>query len=196
MATTYNYSVTSDFGGNINIKQLGDTIASESGITINLTGILIDGDNVDIIFDAALSAGEHTTLDGIISSHDSNEIKGKYIFYIITPKKDSIKTSSYTNTVLFKYDGSNNVGTINYIEIIAYMDSGITSYSARVYDKTNNQVIAEATGLTNTVEAINDLGTISNVPTDQAIFELQMKRVGGSGNKNVYIESISIYHNN
>lgn len=195
MATTYNRSITTHFGGSDpNQIQLHNEIYGSVGPT--LLGIEITGDSVDIRFDSALSGGEETTLNGLLSAHIADNSKPKIQFYSINPKKESIKTNSYSIVSRFKYTGSDIIGTIDYIDIISKKDSGITSYSVRVVDITNNLVIAEKTGMTNTTEDIQDLGTISNVPTDQAVFELQAKKIGGSGNTSVYIDAINIYYGN
>lgn len=197
MTTIYNYYVTIHFGGvEPKIGQLHKEIELDGGIDPVLQGISKTGDAVDCIFVSALSAGEQTTLDGLISAHVPNNSKPKNNFYTIYPKKSSIKTSTYTTSALFKYGGSDNIGTIDYIEIIAYKDSGVTSYDARIFDKKNNLVICEKIGLTNDSEEIQDLGTISNVPIDATIFELQVKKTGGNGNIMVYIDSVIIYHGN
>jgi len=194
---TYSKSVTSNFSGNApELRKLHDEINGENGITPGIIGITMTDDNVDVIFDATLSAGEQTTLDGLLSSHNNSPIKGRDNFHVVNPRINTIKSTSYSRVVAFKYDGADKIGTIDYIDIISYKHSNITSYSARIYDKTNNNIIAEKTGMTNDVEEIHDLGTISNVPTDKAILELQMKKVGGNNNNKIYIESLNIYHGN
>jgi len=179
MATTYTKSYITDFGSSFNQSQFHSEIDAEAGIAPNLLQVDKTGDVIDIIFDAALSAGEQTTLDTLISNHTPDTSKAKEQFFIINPKRESIKTSTYSTVAVFKYGGSIALGTIDYINIISYMDSGPTSYCTRVMSKTSNVQIAEKTGLTNTTEAINDMGTITNVPTTEEIFELQVKRMGG-----------------
>ena len=194
MTTTYNKSVTTDFSGSTpNLDKFHSEIVG--GIS-GLQGITMTGDSVDIIFDAALSEGEQTTLNNLIAAHDNIIVKNKINFYTIYPKNSSVKALSYITSAVFKYGGSDNIGIIDYIEILAYKDSNITSYSARIYSKTSGLVIAEKTGITNDTDAIVDLGTISNIPVQQEIFELQIKKTGGNGNNNVYIDSIIIYHGN
>lgn len=67
--STYTYSLSSDFGGNINTTQFHSEINNDPGIFPNLEGINTLNDDVDIIFDSSLSAGEQTTLTGLVSSH-------------------------------------------------------------------------------------------------------------------------------
>ena len=52
----------------------------------------------------------------------------------------------------------------------------------------NGNSIAEK-NFTNTTKAIVDLGTLSNIPASEAIFEVQMKRTGGG---NAYLAAINV----
>lgn len=70
--TTYSYSLASDFSGAINMRRLHQTIVDDVGIGVQLTGVNLTGDDVDIEFVSALSAGEQTTLNSIVSGHDSS----------------------------------------------------------------------------------------------------------------------------
>ena len=54
-------------------------------------------------------------------------------------------------------------------------------------------VIAEVTGNNNTVEALIGLGTVSNIPTGQAIFEIQARRSTGP-NISAIIYTMSILY--
>ena len=70
MATSYTYSLASDFGGNIHQQQLHKEVDGETGITsASVTGVSLMGDVVSIAFDGSLTGGEQTTLDSVVSSH-------------------------------------------------------------------------------------------------------------------------------
>ena len=69
MATTYNYSVITNFSGSININQLQLEIENDGTIVTNLSHINRADDSVDIVFDAALSTGEETALNNLVSNH-------------------------------------------------------------------------------------------------------------------------------
>lgn len=196
MMTTYTKSKSSDFGGNINQRQLHNEIMLEEGIIPALIGIDFTGDVIDIIFDSILSAGEEIILNTLISNHIPDNSKSRGNFYIVIPQKNSIKTGVYTKCATFKYDGSDVVGDIDYVDIISYMDTDVISYNARVYDKTNNTILCEKVGITNLTETIDSLGLISNVPTSQSILELQIQKIGGNNKDYIYIDSINIYYGN
>ena len=64
MSQTYTYSLANDFpGGQINSAAL-EVAINESTISTPLVEIDVNGDVVNIVFSAALSAGDKTTLDG------------------------------------------------------------------------------------------------------------------------------------
>lgn len=70
MSQTYNYSISADTAnGQVNSSIL-QTQINASSIS---TGVLIDigttGDDLAITFDVALSAGDKTTLDGVVAAH-------------------------------------------------------------------------------------------------------------------------------
>ena len=88
-------------------------------------------------------------------------------------------SASYATIGEFIYSGTSVEGAISAFYATLSVDSGATSYEARIYDVTNAQVIAEMTGQTNTTQQIKDYGTVSNLPSGQALFQIQVKRVGG-----------------
>lgn len=71
MSTTYTYSLSGDFGGNIKPRRLQNTINDSVGVTQTITEINVIGDVVDIIVDGSLTAGEITAMNNIIASHDA-----------------------------------------------------------------------------------------------------------------------------
>lgn len=194
--STETYSLSIDFGGNLNAGQFHEEIDDESGISPTILTVRITDDVVELDFSSSLSSGEQTILDGLVSGHVPNDSKPKDNFYTVYPRLDSVRTTGYKSTGAFKFAGSNVVGNVDYIEVIAYMDEACTSYSVRVYDQTNGNVLAEATDLTNTAQSIQDLGDVSNIPSSSAVLEVQLKRVGGTYENNIYLDSVLIYHNN
>lgn len=69
MVSTYNYSLSSDLSNQLDVNQLHDTINADAGITPTCLTVKNSGDVVTVIFDSALSGGEQTTLNGLISGH-------------------------------------------------------------------------------------------------------------------------------
>jgi len=74
---SYVYSLATDFGGALNLERLGQEIRA-SAIVTALDYVTQTGDAVEVVFKAALSAGDKTTLDGdsspaggLVAAHDS-----------------------------------------------------------------------------------------------------------------------------
>ncbi len=69
MTTTYTKSLLSDFGENLNTVQLQIEINNDISISPTCLGVINIADDVDIIFDSALSGPEQTNLDTLISNY-------------------------------------------------------------------------------------------------------------------------------
>ncbi len=196
MTTKYTYSIANDFGGSVDIAQLHGEIEADSGITPVLVGVTSRADVVEIIFQSALSAGEETTLNGVVSAHIVDTTPKPRGFYVTSPSSHKFKGTTYQRVLTFHYNPSLQ-NTIIHIKMYSYQAYQITSYCARIFNKTDNTLIAEVTGLTNkTLEAV-DFGTISNVPTGitSVDLELQVKKVGGTKNDTIFVDSLYIYYN-
>lgn len=194
MPTSYTYSLETDFSGSINKGQLHKEIEDNGTITTQLYGVDVLGDVVTIKFVSSLSKGESTELDTVKGSHTPDNSKLRQQFYNIVPSEIQTSNTTYTSLTTFIYSGSDSIGTIDYIDILGYMDSSNTSYDVKIVNISNNTIIAEKTGLKNdTIQKI-DMGTISNVPTSEAIFELQLK--SNKNKKKSYITNIVIYFGN
>ena len=94
----------------------------------------------------------------------------------------SCTATSYETLGRWEFAGSTRMGVPIKISGIIWRNSGANPVDIRVYDRDNLTTIAEYTGLTSEDIAAVDLGTISNVPNDPAIWEIQMKTgVGTTG---------------
>jgi hypothetical protein len=71
--------------------------------------------------------------------------------------------------------------------VIAWATSGGQA-SVRIWDSTNSLAICELTGISDNAPAIKNLGTISNLPSGQAVFEVQVKTNNAS--KAVFISAL------
>lgn len=91
--STYAYSITNDFGGDIpNYKTLHQSVIDDVTITTGFDGILSGGDGVTFHFTSALSAPEIAELDTIVSTHDNVvveettiDIEGKRLTNVLPP---------------------------------------------------------------------------------------------------------------
>jgi hypothetical protein len=94
----------------------------------------------------------------------------------------SINSSTYTAAAQFIYAGTSSVFSPSKIEVILAGTNNPTTGSVRIQDITNNQTIAEITGVNpGTIETIISLGIVSNLPLSDAIFEVQLRKDSGPG---------------
>jgi len=194
----YDYSLASNFGDEIHLRQFHDEVDAATGIPATFQGVSFSEDDVTVIFSTTITNAEKTTLDGLVSSHVGATGPARNRFFPVYPENISTKNTTYTCMSSFKYDGSSQIGNIDYIDVVAKKDSAVTSYGIKIIDRMNNDItIAEKTGMTNTDYDVVSLGPISNLPTSYSIFEVHAKRTGGSGNeKNVFINQLIIYYGN
>lgn len=185
---TYTYSLASDFSGNLNHRQLHDEI-DESSITQILTSVTSNGDVVNIYFDASLNASGVTTLDNLVSDHIPAQLYNFSKVIVLSPLVQSTYSTIYKKVHVYYYEGSKSIGTITCTNVLSYMSSGVTNYTIRLFDQTNDTVLAENT-FTNTEEEECILTPISNVPEKAAILEIQIKKYGGDKTKKVYFDSV------
>lgn len=100
-----------------------------------------------------------------------------------------IETSAASYSVMskFRFAGTDKLGTAISIFVNAWKVSGNinTSVDVRIFDRTNSVVIAELTGIdagvpagTNEAQLLS-LGPLGTLPTTQALWEIQGRRVGG-----------------
>jgi len=95
------------------------------------------------------------------------------------------------------YPGSDALGIPTTIEANCWNDGG-TSISVRIIDLTNGDevtpvVIAEATGITTSDEFnIEDLGSLSNIPTGSILLGVQLLLTGGGMGDDAAISSLTI----
>lgn len=85
----------------------------------------------------------------------------------------------YTLISQFIFLGTTKLGTPTKIKSITWRNGGDT-VDIRIYDVTNSQIICEKTGIVDLVATVHDLGTLSNLPSGEAIFEIQHKANGSA----------------
>lgn len=100
-------------------------------------------------------------------------------------------SSSYIATVSFIFPGTTSRGIPQTIKTIASNSKADTSGNVKVFDVTNAATIAEKTAISGETKAIVDLGTLSNLPSGEAVFELQFKRNAGTGTFRLHAMAIN-----
>jgi hypothetical protein len=186
--SNYNKSIATDFGGNFNIDTFKSDIY-DSSITATLTALGSHGDNVFVGFTPALSGAEETTLNSLISTHNGASDISYSQTHTAYAKKDFYKDTSYKDISTYMYDGSDKLGPIKEIVCVAYKDSSVTDFSIRIYDDTNNNIIAENT-FSNSSRVFLTLTPLTNIPMKKAIITVQIKKTGGNNKQYVHIENI------
>jgi hypothetical protein len=102
------------------------------------------------------------------------------------------KPTGYTKIGTLLWRGSTAMGTPTNIKVVGGVD-GTGGVDYRVQDLTNSTTICEVTGDGSTCPAIIDLGTLSNVTTGEAIWELQINKSSGGGGVNVCADAAAVY---
>jgi hypothetical protein len=103
----------------------------------------------------------------------------------------SATAAAYSTVSRFIFRGSTIHGTPTNAKAIAWISSSSQTGRVRLYDITNSLTIATSGTFNNTTGAIIDLGTISNVPTGDAIFEVQI--LSSITSNTVFISAAHIY---
>ena len=108
-----------------------------------------------------------------------------------------IKTSgSYQVVCRFVFPGTDNINLSpdTAKSVMSRQNAGIT-VSVRIYDLTNSNTIAETTAQSPSTDdgdpTVLDLGTVSNLPTTEAVFEIQV--ASSSAAASAEIHYISLY---
>lgn len=197
MSFEYTYSLVDDFSNNINSRQLHNEVLATTGITSVFKGVGVNYDtgDVNIRFESILSGYEETLLDNLVDNYVIDTSKPKKRRYSIDLKYNEVNDNDRWKVIkTFNYAGKQQMGEIDYIEIISYKDSKIDSYDIKISIKDN--IIASKYGLTNEDAEIIDLGTIDNevVPDNKCKIDVEIKKNGGGKRDLIYIEDMVLFH--
>lgn len=189
---TYTYSISAVFSNNVDISGLQLEINENESISDCLYIDTVD-DNIYLYFPLMLSDAEITILESIMAAHVPPPPSLTLLSAVVIPTNlDRTNNTTYTKFCTYTYLGTIRESPLKSIYVVGHMDSGVTDYSIRILDITNNLVIVEQT-FTNTAESSLDLGVLSNIPVNQAILEMQIRKSGGNNSKRVYVNSLALY---
>lgn len=96
--------------------------------------------------------------------------------------------NAWLRTGLFQFRGTSQEASPSGIFVIAYTTNASSWHRFRVFDATNATVIAisaPSNAGTNGVPVVVDLGPISNLPVNPAVFEIQMLSTDATGNTGI-----------
>ena len=88
------------------------------------------------------------------------------------------------------YLGSDTEGAFKKISVVCGKQGGATTFSVRVFDRTNALLIARKSNMADDYPVLLDLGSITNVPEGLAILEVQIKKTAGVAGKTVTVASV------
>lgn len=97
--------------------------------------------------------------------------------------------TSYITMFRFTYHGDRYSDIYN-MKFVSHTESS-GEYAVRVVDATNRTIIAERTGNTNTIDNIIEFTSISNIPLNEAVFEVQLRRTSNNS-CDIHIHSLSL----
>ncbi len=180
MTNTYTYSLLDDFGGSINIKQLEDEI-KEVLVTVNLSGIIINGDSVEITFDAALSPGREIILNNFILSFitlptiwnvfDFITINSSDSPYRLSKKSVKLNTASGDITVILPkanrnkkvFFGFQKIHALNTVTIEASEGGLIDGQNTKLLTDNKETVILKSNGTSWVTASDNDETSVTEL---------------------------------
>jgi hypothetical protein len=111
-----------------------------------------------------------------------NDAIRRFFSYSFTGSSGSpyIESTSTTYQIIgyFEWPGTNVVETLGTLGAVVQLGGG-ASMAVRVFDETNQTVIAELTGISATSFTAVDLGTVSNITATAAVWTIQVRGLGG-----------------
>jgi len=173
----------------------------------------INDDDEDVPIPREFSQTDYADLKGVSFEGSDNSLldlsAGDYLqfkdarFTSSIPFKNIVQMNSsvynsetsattFTTAGKFIYLGTSAFGVaFTKLRIISLMSNSSTEGEVRLYDVTNNLQIGIIT-VTSTTSSILTAPSISNVPSSEAIFEIQFKRTVGSGTKKILLHAIQL----
>lgn len=164
-----------------NIVNITDnSIKSNAGISVNKLGWgTVGNQQLDCIRD--------------VSGPVQAQLNAKIIplSYINIGPAQKTKSTVYSVQTKFIFPGTDYVIPTKF-KCVGEIDSGVTG-QARIYHPGNTSVVCESPTFTGG-EQIIDFGTISNLPAEESILEVQLKITSGVGNKFAWLHALNIYY--
>lgn len=167
--STYNYTLSGNFPSGLDNSALKNEIDTDVIITKNCTGINTSGDNVSIMFDMSLDAGEQTELNNVITN------------YVYAPPKDVreveyLKTKDYSKSYLEVTFNFTNIDNSDFKKSDGHSinNVGDSDYNTE-FDLTGKCIIKE-NGF-----YIFSLFLDNSAPLGNDTYKIEMREKSGSG---------------
>lgn len=137
----------------------------------------------DAINHKDLTNNPHTVTSAQVGAYTQAEVntlvnKAKCIEITLSGNANNYlftKGAIYAVLTSFVFKGTTLLGSPTNIKAIVHVKTALKPGDVRVYDLTNANTICEATGISSLVPIIVDLGTLSNLPSGEVMFEVQAK---------------------
>lgn len=177
---TYEYNIN-DFKKGFNYNEFEKQLKNNP-IYSKFKQISLSGNNILIFFTEYINK---TVLDELVEKHEDSGMPTLDLQLHLTINRK-------VNTTIYKNIGKMVFSTGNYakFQIISNMENSLTSYTIRLFDKTNCKTLIEGT-FTNTTEQINELGPIAISP-DKFILEVHAKKLGGTDDDSCIIKDVFV----
>lgn len=202
--TTYIKSLLTDFGENLNPKQLLKEINDDGGIVPNCTYIFNINDDVEITFDADISAGEQTTLDGIITAHvpaEANTIPELYMDPNSSVIQFTDEGSTYkllgnkSNEIIISKGAQRDYTSIKEAVTANYVDNMIFKIYPGTYIEDNPITLPKGSSLVGVGSASNTFIVAQNADEDLLVVypgckikNFMLMNASGSGSRAIFYD--------
>lgn len=149
----------------------------------------VDGENLPFSQESAVDAEDVSFCSGSAKEAILTALNSRDMSFGSTNNPFSWVTSgSFQLIGSYIFYGSSCLDSIDRIAAIVEGDSGVTG-QIRIYDYTNGNVICSAS-TTSQDKQILTFSAPQNVPSSEAIFEVQARRLTGNGNRKFYVLSV------
>ena len=168
-------------------EEFGDTdLVGAGGLDLeNLGTHIIKRDGNDMTFEDVAAGGPYTLTELLAVGDDASVIG-----YTYGNNSDPfVKTTSTSYAIVSSIVYAGSANSFSPSEILVILNNANTSgrVAARIFDVTNGLQICEITNINpGTVKTIYNMGTLSNIPSAAAIWEVQLKRDSGTGAVEIY----------
>lgn len=129
---------------------------------------------IDVVYNQELNVDQQIELDNIISGYTPPQQLEKIIKTesIVLSQNTLLATNNYTVIGTYFYTKPTDDSFISSFKIISSVD-GNTNYKFKVYDSINGMVLCESNTYNNNNLQIIDITSISNLPINDTLLEIQ-----------------------
>jgi len=150
---------------------------------LDLASGIVASDIDDAINHKDLVNNPHTVTSAQVGTYTQAEIntlvdKAKCIEITLSGNANNYlftKGAIYAVLTRFVFKGTTLLGSPTNIKAIVHVKTVAKPGDVRVYDLTNANAICEVTGISSLIPIVVDLGTLSNLPSGEVMFEIQAK---------------------